>query len=112
MPPEDFIRIASVSELAENRGLARRLEEDEIGLVKSEGRVTAFINVCPHQHTPLVDKYGGQISGGVLTCSMHGWSYDLESGNCVNESGRLKLLEVKIENEWILVKRPARSSNW
>jgi 3-phenylpropionate/trans-cinnamate dioxygenase ferredoxin component len=109
---EEFIKIAELTDLRDGKGIVRKLEDDEIALVNFDGEVSAFINICPHQHTPLVDRYGGQIAGVELTCPMHGWTYNLRTGKCVNESGKLKMLEVKIENGGVLVRKIIKQSIW
>ncbi len=109
---DEFVKVADLNELIDNKGIVRKLEDDEIALVKLEREISAFVNVCPHQHTPLIDKYGGQIAGENLTCSMHGWMYDLKTGKCVNESGKLKMLEVKVEDGGIFVRKMARNTDW
>jgi 3-phenylpropionate/trans-cinnamate dioxygenase ferredoxin component len=109
---DEFIRIADLSDLREGKGIVRKLEDDEIAIVKLDGTVHAFVNVCPHQHTPLVDKYGGQIAGEQLTCPMHGWTYDLKTGRCVNQSGKLRLVEVRIEDGGVLVRKTAGQLLW
>lgn len=108
----EFIKIADVSELRDGKGIVRRLGDDEIALVKLDGVVQAFINMCPHQHTPLVDKYGGQIAGWELTCPMHGWTYDLRTGKCVNQSGKLRMLEIKVEDGSVHVRKMATQGMW
>lgn len=108
----EFVRVADVSELVRNKGIVRKLGYDEIAIVILDNSVVAFLNVCPHQHTPLVDKYGGQILEGNLTCPMHGWTYDLGTGQCINESGKLKILETKIENAAVFVRPPDDFQNW
>lgn len=40
---------------------------------------------CPHLRGDL--SRFGTIEDGVLTCSMHGWSFDLESGHCLTSPG-------------------------
>ena len=109
---DEFINIAELSELRESKGSVRKFEDEEIALVKLDGSVLAFINVCPHQHTPLVDKYGGQIAGENLTCPMHGWTFQLKSGKCINGSGKLRMLDVKIESGGIFVKKTDKNPSW
>ena len=108
----EFLKVAAVRELMDDKGITRKLEDDDIALVKLNGEIFAFINVCPHQHTPLIDRYGGQIAGNNLTCPMHGWTYNLKTGNCVNESGKLKMLEVKVEGGNVFVRKFVRNQNW
>ncbi len=109
---DEFAEIAPLSELQEGKGSVHRLGDDEIALVRLENRVFAFVNVCPHQHTRLVDKYGGQIAGENLTCPMHGWTYELRTGKCVNQSGKLRMLEVRIENGVVFVRKTLRGPAW
>lgn len=40
---------------------------------------------CPHLKADL--SRFGKIEDGVLTCQMHGWSFDLASGNCLTADG-------------------------
>jgi len=53
---------------------------DVIVVFRSEGRVYAFANACPHEGNPLVE---GEILGPTLTCAYHGWRFDLETGACL-----------------------------
>jgi nitrite reductase (NADH) small subunit len=57
----------------------------------------AVENRCPHAGAQL---HEGQLVGNILTCYWHGWSFDLESGQCLNEYwARLKRYHVEIEGE-------------
>ena len=40
---------------------------------------------CPHMKADLTRF--AQIEDGVLTCSLHGWQYELESGRCLTSEG-------------------------
>ncbi len=108
----EFVKIAELSEIGDGKGIARKLEDDSVALVRLGETVYAFLNVCTHQHTPLVDKYGGQIAGEELTCPMHGWTYNIRTGKCVNESGKLKLLDVKLENGSVYVRKRPSPVGW
>ncbi len=46
----------------------------------------AFQRRCPHLKADLARF--GQIEGNVLTCQMHGWKWNLESGRCISSVGR------------------------
>jgi UDP-MurNAc hydroxylase len=41
---------------------------------------------CPHRQADLTRF--GEISDGVLTCSLHHWQFDLESGRCLTSDDR------------------------
>ncbi|MES1170240.1 MAG: Rieske 2Fe-2S domain-containing protein, partial [Leifsonia sp.] len=40
---------------------------------------------CPHLRADLTKT--GKIEDGVLTCSLHDWSWDLASGKCLTSQG-------------------------
>ncbi|MGH8877070.1 MAG: Rieske (2Fe-2S) protein, partial [Stackebrandtia sp.] len=40
---------------------------------------------CPHLKADL--SRFGKIDDGVLTCQMHGWKWNLESGKCITSVG-------------------------
>ena len=41
---------------------------------------------CPHRHADL--SVFGEIEGNTLTCSLHGWRFDLTDGRCLNAENR------------------------
>jgi UDP-MurNAc hydroxylase len=40
---------------------------------------------CPHMKADLTRF--ASIEDGVLTCSLHGWQYELETGRCLTSEG-------------------------
>jgi UDP-MurNAc hydroxylase len=51
---------------------------------------------CPHLKADLARF--GQVENGVLTCTMHGWQFELASGKCLTSDDR-KLYSVPIATE-------------
>jgi UDP-MurNAc hydroxylase len=45
---------------------------------------------CPHLRADL-GRFG-QTDGGMLTCTMHGWQFDLSTGNCLTANAGTRLL--------------------
>ena len=41
------------------------------------GELKAFQGICPHTSQPLAED---QFDGRVLTCPVHGWTWDMTSG--------------------------------
>jgi nitrite reductase/ring-hydroxylating ferredoxin subunit len=66
-------------ELAGDRAVLE-VDGEEIVVFRSEGRVYALANACPHEGNPLVE---GELLGPTLECAYHGWRFDLESGACL-----------------------------
>jgi len=63
--------------IQENRVMTVLAGYTEICLSKSEGKICALDNHCPHQGGPLGE---GSIENGILRCPWHGWDYHPCSG--------------------------------
>jgi toluene monooxygenase system ferredoxin subunit len=60
------------------------------------GVVKAFQGVCPHANTPLAEA---AFDGTVLTCPLHFWTWDMNSGRPTHEHAvALAEYPVKIED--------------
>lgn len=76
----------------------RHLEEHYAATRKSDEliEVDGYIiqRRCPHLQADL--SHFGTVLDGVLTCSMHGWQFELATGKCLTSDDR-KLISKKIE---------------
>ncbi len=91
------------SRAAVERGEPTLSEVDgvEVALFMCKGRIVATQGQCPHNEGPL---HEGDVEGTVLTCPWHGWTFDLDSGECLeDDSITLKRYPVRIEGDDILV---------
>ncbi len=87
----DIIKIKSYSMLGRKVGVIKR----------PDGSFYAIEVGCKHQGADLTN---GTVKDGIATCPRHGWQYDLETGECLNEiSSNLRKHELKIEDGNILV---------
>ncbi len=69
-----------------------------------DGDVTAFSAVCPHAGGPLEFA---ETKGHVISCPLHGWSFDLSRGGCEMHGFRpLRMFAVRIENGAVYVALP------
>jgi nitrite reductase/ring-hydroxylating ferredoxin subunit len=93
--------IGKLKDLREGRGSLMRVAGEEVSVFKVEGRVFAIGNVCPHQHFSKLHE--GDVNGFVVTCPMHGWSYDVRTGLSTNADGRVKSYEVVIRGEEVFI---------
>ena len=59
------------------RPLARRLAGTPIVLFRTDGRVRAFVDRCPHRNYPLSL---GRVREGTLECPYHGWRFGPDGG--------------------------------
>jgi len=110
MNQESFKRAASLKDLQVQKKILVVLDGHEIALFLREGSVYAVSNVCAHQHFSLLHK--GEVNGLIVTCPMHGWSYDLSTGMAVNGNGRIQRYAVEIRGEDIFVEVVDESPGW
>jgi UDP-MurNAc hydroxylase len=82
----NFFKSLSVERMRRAESEARRKldppdahEEIQLGAYVME-------RACPHRQADL--SVFGEIEGGVLVCTLHGWRFDLETGECLTASDR------------------------
>jgi nitrite reductase/ring-hydroxylating ferredoxin subunit len=76
---------------------------DEGFLLRREGRVTAYINICPHWGVPLdyADNRFYEPRAGRIICRNHGAEFEPDRGQCVAgpaKGDHLHLLPIREEN--------------
>ncbi len=62
--------------------------------------VFAASNSCPHKGGPLVE---GIVHGRKVTCPLHNWVFDLETGAAQGEDGRIATYPLRIEAGRLLI---------
>ena len=108
--PEGFKKVCNLSELKEKIGKQIFADDVEIALFKVEGEVYALSNICPHQQTHLI--YEGLIEDCKVICPVHGWEFELKTGNLAQNRRGLQSYEVKIIDNEVFVKILDRRLNW
>jgi nitrite reductase/ring-hydroxylating ferredoxin subunit/Fe-S cluster biogenesis protein NfuA len=80
----------------------RKLKGRSVLLSKRGEQVSCFDNACAHLGMPLEM---GEVSGGVITCSYHGFRYLLESGECLTAPEvQLKVHAVRVMADRVQVR--------
>ncbi|MGH9320331.1 MAG: Rieske (2Fe-2S) protein [Vicinamibacteria bacterium] len=89
------MRVASVHEIPENRGIAVDVGQKRIAIFRCQGEIFALDETCPHRGGPLHD---GTIEGGVVLCPWHQWQFDLRTGaSPLNPLSRVRVYPVRVE---------------
>lgn len=73
----EFIKCAEVAEIPEEKVIAVNVAGQSIALAKSNGKIFAVDNRCPHMGYPL---NRGSVQDGILICHWHHAMFDLASG--------------------------------
>jgi nitrite reductase/ring-hydroxylating ferredoxin subunit len=75
-------------------------EGRELALYNIDGEFYATENFCPHKGARLAD---GILCQHVIECDLHGWQFDVRTGQCLTVTERLKTYEVVVEDGVIKV---------
>jgi nitrite reductase (NADH) small subunit len=101
MNERTFHTVGSLSELRKGKPLGVTIAGRDLAVFEINGEVIATNGKCLHAGGPLCQ---GEITGTILTCPWHGWSYDLRTGVCEEDVDLiLERFQTRIEGDDILV---------
>lgn len=96
-----WIDIGAVTDIPERGARTVRTAVGCIALFRTtEAQVFAASNACPHKGGPLAE---GIIHGTKVTCPLHNWVFDLETGEAQGENARIATYPVRVEGGRILI---------
>lgn len=97
----NFVRVASLSELAPNQCKVVEVGQTPVALFNVGGSVFATHNTCLHRGGSLGE---GELDGNVVTCPLHGWQYDVKTGvSQTSPDKKLACYAVQVEGDDIKV---------
>jgi len=73
---------------------------NELAVYNVDGEYYATENSCPHRGAPLTE---GVLCGHIVECGLHGWQFDVRSGECLTVPDRIRTYRVTIEDQFIKV---------
>ena len=88
--------VGAISDL--QSGACARIElpdGDEIAVYNVDGEFYATDNSCPHRGAPLSE---GVLCGHVIECGLHGWQFDVRTGECLTVRDTIKTYALKIQD--------------
>jgi nitrite reductase/ring-hydroxylating ferredoxin subunit len=96
-----FVRFAALSEIPPGRNKSLRIGLRRIVVYNVDGAFYALEDACAHMKAPLS---AGRLQGMKLTCSWHGWTYDITTGRRTEREGVcVRTFQVKVDNGEVLV---------
>ncbi len=101
-----FKKACLLKDISPNRGKRFVIDdENEAAIFRIGDEVFAVDNICPHNHIPEI--YNGYIEDKNVSCPVHGFTFNLETGLQPTGFGcRLRTFEVKIKDEVVYVEIP------
>jgi nitrite reductase (NADH) small subunit len=102
MSPEGpgWVAVARLADLAERGRTLVQVRDVEIALFRVDERVYAIQSRCPHRSGPLIRGFVDPGPG--IRCPMHGWRYDLATGES-DRPAKATVYPVRVEGEEISV---------
>ena len=96
-----FIRVAKTGDIPPGACRALRAGIRRIVVWNVAGTFYAMEDACRHMKAPLST---GRLAGNTITCSWHGWKYDVTTGECHDkEWGAVRTFPVKIQDGELFV---------
>lgn len=81
----DFISVAEAASLPPGRGRSIQVQGHELALWNVGGKYYCIDDQCPHRGAPLG---AGTLEGHTVSCPMHGWTFNLQTGACAARPDR------------------------
>ena len=86
-----LVRIGSADDVPMLEGRSVVVDGRRIAVFRTPEGWRAVEGACPHQSGPLAD---GIVADRCVTCPLHGWRFDLDTGEAVNADASVKVFEV------------------
>jgi nitrite reductase/ring-hydroxylating ferredoxin subunit len=95
-PPKTF-ELGGIDDLRPGACVRFELPDgDELVVYNVDGEFYATENSCPHRGAPLSE---GTMCGHIIECGVHGWQFDVRTGECLTVPDRIKTHAVSLEND-------------
>ncbi len=104
MKIEGFERIAALDEVGLEQPKRIIVDGREIVLFREGVEIFAIENLCPHQHYSVFHQ--SMLNEYIISCPMHGWSFDVRTGKKITGDGQLKVFEIHLEGNDVWMKSP------
>ena len=96
-----FHKATTLDKLKPGKAMDIEVDGVLIALFNVDGKIFATSDVCPHAGGSLGQ---GELDGCTITCPLHGWQFDVESGKCLRiPAMKVQTFPIKIEGNDILV---------
>lgn len=99
----DFVEVARLDQIGQGQASTFKVAGKDIALFNVEGTIYAMDDHCLHAGGSLGS---GKLDGCIITCRLHGWRYNVTTGNTLNVPDYgVKPYPVKIEDGkiWVAV---------
>jgi len=101
----EYVHVLALHELPEQGFKPVDVNGTSILVGRINGQPFAFLDRCPHAGAPL--RFG-KLRGGELTCTRHGWTFDVSTGEALPSHPAYRLVQcpIKIDGTSVLIIPP------
>lgn len=107
---EGYSFVCKKKDLKDSVGKRIYINDTDVAIFKVGEKIFAVSNVCPHQQASRI--YEGFVENNCVVCPLHGWTFNLETGNLHSGSRGLDSYPVKIIDGDIYAKVVSKKLNW
>jgi nitrite reductase/ring-hydroxylating ferredoxin subunit len=98
---ERWIRVCKTDELKPGQARTVKILGKPYAVFNVNGELHGLDSACRHMRANLAT---GKISGNIVTCFMHRWTYEISTGRCTsNEGFDVAVRPVKCENSDVFI---------
>lgn len=98
----DDIKLGNIEKVPLGQGFCFVIDQIEVAVFRPRsGGLCAIANRCPHRQAPLAE---GLIDQKNVVCPYHGHKFDLHTGEGSEVGEKVKVYEVREEEEEIRIK--------
>ncbi len=69
---------------------------NELAVYNVDGEFYATENFCPHRGARLTE---GTLCGHIIECGLHGWQFDVRTGECLTVKETIGTYKVFVEDD-------------
>ena len=93
--------VGRIDDLRPNTSISFELPDgNELAVYNVNGEFYAIENSCPHRGAPLSE---GDLCGHIVECGLHGWQFDVRSGECLTVPDQIRTYQVTVENGLLIL---------
>jgi len=99
--PTETLVVGGIEDLRPGACISVELPDgSELAVYNVNGEYYATENFCPHRGARLTE---GALCGHVIECGLHGWQFDVRSGECLTVPDRIRTYRVRVEEGLVKV---------
>ena len=99
--PTETLVVGGIDDLRPGACISVELPDgSDVAIYNVNGEYYATENSCPHRGARLTE---GALCGHVIECGLHGWQFDVRSGECLTVPEKIRTYSILVEDDLIKI---------